>query len=162
MLLVFGFFNNRLHIMGVNVKLTNMDMRMATVAVTPNSKSIRPVTLDRNETGKKTITKEMVVAKTASPISRVPSMAACLGSIPNSSMQRKTFSRTTIASSITTPTIKTNANIVMLFNVKPNARMNAKVAMIDAGMATDAINVERQDLIKSRTVRQARTDPESR
>ena len=74
--------------MGVNEKLITMETNIATVAVTPNSKSIRPVTLDRNETGKKTITKEMVVARTANPISLVPSIDARIGSIPSSSIQR--------------------------------------------------------------------------
>ena len=48
---------------------------------------IRPVTLDKNDTGKNTITSEMVVASTAGPISRVPSIDAWTGSIPFSSMQ---------------------------------------------------------------------------
>ena len=49
---------------------------MATVAVTPNSKSMRPVTLDKKETGKKTMTSDTVVASTANPISLVPSIEA--------------------------------------------------------------------------------------
>ena len=35
---------------------------------------MRPVTLDRNDTGRNTITSESVVASTARPISRVPSI----------------------------------------------------------------------------------------
>ena len=62
--------------MGVRLKLTSIDTRIATVAVMPNSNSMRPVTLDRKETGKKTITSDNVVANTAGPISRVPSIDA--------------------------------------------------------------------------------------
>ena len=40
--------------------------------------------------------------------------------------------------------------------------MNAKVAMIEAGIATDAISVERHDRINSKTVKQARIDPDTK
>ena len=60
-------------------KLTSIETRIATVAVMPNWNSIRPVTLDRNDTGRNTITSESVVASTARPISRVPAIAACNG-----------------------------------------------------------------------------------
>src|SRR6478752_2124835 len=65
-------------------------------------------------------------------------------------MKWNTFSRTTIASSITTPTISTKASIVTLLSVKPNSFMNANVEMSDAGIATAAIKVERHDFMKGR------------
>ena len=34
--------------------------------------------------------------------------------------------------------------------------------MIDAGIATDAINVERHDRMNSKTVRHARTEPDNK
>ena len=72
------------------------------------------------------------------------------------------FSSTTIASSMTTPTISTRASIVTLLSVKPNHFMKANVATIEVGMATAAINVERHDRMKTSTVRQARMLPEMR
>jgi hypothetical protein len=50
--------------------------------------------------------------------------------------------------------------MVTLFNVNPNHFMNANVATIEAGMATEAIMVERHERINSNTVRQARILPE--
>ena len=52
--------------------------------------------------------------------------------------------------------------MVTLLSVKPKAFMNANVAMMDAGMATDAINVDRHERINNITVRQARIEPETR
>ena len=49
-----------------------------------------------------------------------------------------------IASSMTIPTIRVSASIVIWFNVKPIAAISAKVEMIEVGMATAAISVVRQ------------------
>ena len=75
-------------------------------------------------------------------------------------MKRKMFSSTTIASSITMPTISVSASIVMLLSVKPRASMQANVATIDAGIAEVAISVVRQSLMKARIV--SETSPGSR
>jgi hypothetical protein len=61
------------------------------------------------------------------------------------------FSSTTMASSITMPTISTSANMVTLFRVKPSAHISPKVATSDAGIATPAITVERQLRMNSST-----------
>ena len=63
---------------------------------------------------------------------------------------------------MTTPTISTSASIVTLFIVKSSARMTANVAMIDAGIAMAAMNVERQLRMKTRTTIVARRLPEIR
>src|SRR6266498_2389899 len=91
-----------------------------------------------NETGRKITTNESVVANTARPISLVASLAASLGSIRFSSMKRKIFSSTTMASSITTPTINTSASIVTLLSVKFSARIIPKVEINEHGIATAA------------------------
>ena len=52
------------------------------------------------------------------------------------------FSSTTIASSITMPTISTSASIVTLFSVKSSAHIMPKVEMTEAGIATPAISVD--------------------
>ena len=74
--------------------------------------------LDMNETGTKMTTRLKVVAMTARPISAVAARAASKGRIFFSSMKRKMFSSTTMASSITMPTISTSASMVTLLSVK--------------------------------------------
>ena len=115
-----------------------------------------------NDTGMKMTTREKVVAITASPMSAVAARAASNGDIPFSSTNRKMFSRTTIASSITIPTIRTRASIVTLFNVKWRTHIIPKVEITDAGMATAAITVDRQLRMKARTTREARMLPRIR
>ena len=61
-----------------------------------------------------------VAAITARPTSEVPSLAAIIGSAPSSTW-RKMFSSTTIVSSMTMPTARDMANMVMLFTVKFSA-----------------------------------------
>ncbi len=100
--------------------------------------------LDMNEIGTKITTSESVVARTASPISAVACRAASFGSIRFSSTNRNMFSSTTIASSMTMPTISTSASIVTLLSVKPSHHITANVAMTDVGIATQAMIVARQ------------------
>ena len=54
------------------------------------------------------------------------------------------FSSTTIASSMTMPTISTSASIVTLLSVKSSASIMPKVEITEAGMATPAMIVARQ------------------
>ena len=115
-----------------------------------------------NDTGTKMTTSESVVASTASPISAVPFFAASIGDIPFSSTNRKIFSSTTIASSITMPTISTSASIVTLLSVKSSAHITANVDTTDAGIAIAAISVERHDRINAITTRLARIAPITR
>ncbi len=114
------------------------------------------------ETGRKITTSENVVAITARPISAVASLAARMGVMRFSSTKRKMFSNTTIASSITTPTINTSASIVTPLSVKFSARIMAKVEITEQGIAIAAISVERQERIKSRTTKLARMLPNTR
>ena len=81
---------------------------------------------------------------TARPISRVASTAACAGGRPFSSTNRKMFSSTTIASSMTMPTASVSASSVIVFSVKPWYQIRPKVAMIEVGIAIAAMIVERQ------------------
>ena len=80
----------------------------------------------KKETGAKTEIITSVVAITAKVTSVVPFMAASLGDSPNSKC-RKIFSRTTIASSISSPTAKLSDNKVITLMVKPgiNIKINA-------------------------------------
>ncbi len=72
------------------------------------------------------------------------------------------FSSTTIASSITMPTESVSASMVSMLSVKPMYQISAKVAMIEVGMATAAMIVDRRLPRNSRTTRrgQQRADDE--
>ena len=118
--------------------------------------------LDIKDTGTKMTTRLSVVAITASPISAVASRAASNGRIFFSSTKRKMFSSTTMASSMTIPTISTSASMVTLLRVNPRAPIMPNVEMTDTGMATPAMNVERQLRMKASTTRHARTLPSTR
>ncbi len=115
-----------------------------------------------NDTGMKITTRHSVVASTGSAISAVASRAASNAFIPFSSMKRKMFSSTTMASSMTMPTMSTRASIVTVLSVKPSAAIRPKVETTDAGMATAAMTVARQSRMKAKTTRHARMLPSTR
>ena len=99
---------------------------------------------------------------TGSAISAVASRAASKGFFFFSSMNRKMFSSTTMASSMTMPTMSTSASMVTLLSVKPSAFITPKVAITEVGMATAAMTVARQLRMKAITTRQARMLPRTR
>ena len=72
------------------------------------------------------------------------------------------FSKTTIASSITTPTAKVSASMVELLMVYPMTRMRAKVATMEVGMAMLAMTVLRQSCMNAKTVKATSTMPSTR
>ena len=72
------------------------------------------------------------------------------------------FSSTTIASSMTIPTASVSASIVIELSVKPWYQIRPNVAMIDVGIATAAMNVDRQFQRKTSTTAAARIDPSTR
>ena len=115
-----------------------------------------------NATGRKMTTSDSEVAATASRTSPVPSTAARNGGIPSSSIFRKMFSSTTIASSITIPTASVRPSSVIMFSVKSIARISVKVAMSDAGIASALMIVAGTLRMKSSTTRLARRLPRSR
>ena len=154
--------NRRALIIGVSVNDTSSETRMATAAVKPNWYRNRPEMLDMNDTGMKITTRQSVVASTGSAISAVASRAASNGESFFSSTNRKMFSSTTIASSMTMPTISTSASMVTLLSVKSSAAIMPKVVMTEEGMATAAMTVDRQLRMKAKTTRQARMLPRTR
>ena len=111
--LAFGLRRKREHNIGVSVKLTSSETAIANPDVKPNELMKRPTMPPMKPTGKNTASSESVVAITARPISLVPAMAASIGGIFFSSMNRYTFSSTIMASSITIPTIKVKASMVI-------------------------------------------------
>jgi hypothetical protein len=72
------------------------------------------------------------------------------------------FSSTTMASSITIPTARVSASRVMLLSVKSMTLSRVKVAMIEVGMARDAMMTERTLRMKRNTIREASTLPKKR
>ena len=80
--------SQRLAIIGVSVKATRSETRIENAMVRPKEFMNRPTMPPMNATGRNTATSDRVVASTASPISRVPSSAACIGGSPFSSISR--------------------------------------------------------------------------
>ena len=72
------------------------------------------------------------------------------------------FSNTTMASSMTIPTIRTRASIVTLLSVKSSNSIIPNVAITDDGIAMPAMIMLRQLLMNSSTTRQARILPKTR
>ena len=99
-----------------------------------------------------------VVAKTASPISLVPSRAAVTGSLPMSEC-RTIFSRTTIASSISRPILSDSASKVIILMLKPKIQINVRVPRRAIGNVMPVMAVERNEPKNSRTIKTARAAP---
>ena len=135
---------------------------MAKAMVTPKEFMKRPTMPPMKATGRKTAISESDVARTASAISPVPWAAASRGESFFSSRNRKTFSSTTTASSMTMPTTSASARRVMTLSVKPMYCIAAKVAMREVGMATAAMIVSRKRRRNKSTVAAAKSEPRSR
>ena len=75
-------------IIGVSVKLMKSETSTAKAMVSPKLAMKRPTIPLMKPTGAKIATSEKVVAITARPISRVASIAASIGGMPFSSMNR--------------------------------------------------------------------------
>ena len=99
-----------------------------------------------------------VVARTARPISLVPSSAAVTWSLPISAW-RTIFSRTTIASSISRPILKDRASKVIMLMVKPKAQIKVSVPSRAIGRVRPVMAVERNEPKNSRTISTASAAP---
>ena len=91
----------------MSVKATRSETRIAKLTVSPKLRQNRPTRPPMNATGKKITTRDSVVATTGRTISLAPVTAASKGGRLSSSMCRKMFSSTMIASSITMPVDRT-------------------------------------------------------
>src|SRR5215472_5194411 len=96
-----------------------------------------------NAVGMNTELSTSVMAMTGPVISSSALMVASRGGRP-CSIQRSTFSTTTIASSTTMPIASTSPNSEMLFKLNPNAAITANVLTIATGTAINGITTERQ------------------
>ncbi len=101
---------NQAQSIGVTVSETAPDITTATLTVTANSRSRRPITPPMNRMGMNTATSETVMETMVKATSAVPSMAACSGGLCISRW-RMMFSITTMASSTTKPTAMLRAMI---------------------------------------------------
>ena len=88
--------------------------------------------------GVKTAASVSVIAMTANCTSRVPRMAASRGFMP-SSICLKIFSRTTIASSTTSPIAKTSASKVSVLIEKPAAYIKVQAPIRHTGIVTSGM-----------------------
>ena len=111
-----------------------------------------------NATGTNTATIAKVVAITASPISSVPSRAARKWSLPIARW-RTMFSRTTIASSMSSPMHSDSAISVRKFSVKPNTYTAMKVAITEIGSVSPVMIVLRHECRKRKTMKTVRSAP---
>ena len=146
----------------MSVNATRSETPIANAIVTPNEFMNRPTMPPMRATGRKTATSESDVARTARPISRVPSTAACIGGRFFSSMKRKMFSSTMTASSMTMPTTRVRARSVMTFSVKPAHCIAANVAMSELGIARAEMSVGRKRRRKNQTTAAAKSAPRTR
>ncbi len=124
-----------LHIIGVSVSATKPETITAPASVSANSVNSRPVRPGVKASGAYTAASVSVIATTAKLISLAPFSAAWKGSSP-SSMWRKMFSSTTMASSTTRPMASTSASSVSVLMVKPAAAMMPKAPIRLTGMVT--------------------------
>ena len=121
-------------------KLTKTDA----TTVMPKGRNHSPETPGMKPTGMNTATMENVVPATAMPISEVPSNAAVRLSEPRS-MCRTMFSRTTMASSMSTPMAKDKPSKLIKFRVKPHSQTAMKAVITEVGNDSAVMSVDRQE-----------------
>ena len=104
---------------GTSVTATKSDMpseNITTIASCLNMTLEMPV---RNSSGTNTEMCVRIEARMADQTSSLPSIAACIRSLPNCSMWRKEFSSTTIEASTIMPTPSASPPNVIVFSVNP-------------------------------------------
>jgi len=111
--------------------------------------------------GRNTATIDSVVASTARPISAVPSMEASNGFLPICTW-RTMFSRTTMASSISKPTHRLSAIMVIMLMVKPSRFMKKNVPIRAMGSVKPVMTVERQEFRNKNTISTVSSAPSNR
>ncbi len=109
----------------------------------------------RNAVGTKTALRPKAMAITATVTSSIDFRAASRGSSP-CSIQRSTFSTTTMASSTTMPMASTSPHREILLRLNPKAAMTAKVPTNETGTATSGISAARQFCKNNSTTRATR------
>ena len=131
----------REHNIGVIVRLTNPDIRVATMIVTENSLNTRPVIPPINTSGINTAASERVILKMVNDISLADLNVASRGDSPKSSILRTVFSKKTIASSTKIPMAIVNHISDKLFKEYQKAIIKINVSKMENGNATVGITV---------------------
>ena len=109
-------FKSTAHIMGVVVRETTMEIKIATDNTTANSWNSRPMIPPMSKIGMKTAMSDRLIESTVKAISLAPTRAASRGVKP-ASMWRVMFSSTTMASSTTKPVAMVSAIKERLFKL---------------------------------------------
>ncbi len=94
------------------------------------------------------------------PISAVPLSAAVRRSSPRC-MWRTMFSRTTMASSISTPMASDSPSRLMKLSVKPHSHTAMNAVMTDVGRLRPVISVERHEFRNTKTTAIVRPAPKN-
>ncbi|MCY1411840.1 hypothetical protein D9M71_272350 [compost metagenome] len=132
--------SRRAHIIGVRVRDTTSEIRMATARVMANSRNSRPTTSAMNSSGISTAISEKVREIRVKPICFAP-LSAALSGVSPSSRWRAMFSSMTMASSTTKPVAMVRAISVRLLMEKPARYITAKVPTRDSGTAMEGMMV---------------------
>ena len=141
-------------------EITKLTSTEATT-VKPKGLNHSPEMPGMKATGMNTATIENVVAATARPISAVPCNAAVTRSTPRS-MCRTMFSRTTMASSISTPMARDKPKSVMKLSVKPHNHTAMKEVSTEVGRDRAVIRVDRQEFKNTYTTNTVSTAPKTK
>ena len=121
----------------------NPETSTAPASVSANSMNSRPVRPVANASGANTDASVSVIATIANPISRAPTIAACLRGRPSSTW-RWMFSSMTMASSTTRPIASTIASSVSVLIVKPNRYISPNAPTSETGIVTSGMSVARR------------------
>ena len=169
--------------MGVRVSDTNSETSTPKVTTTANDLKNKPIMPSIKITGAKIQISVRDDANTANTTSLLPLMVAwvlnlatfcgslrsvslkslLLESSPTSlDMCRMMLSRTTIASSTTTPMSSNKANKVMELKVKPAKYITAIAPINETGISRQTIKVERNERMKMSTISAANSVPSTR
>ena len=143
---------------GSSVNEISRETATEQVTVSANGRNHSPVMPGMKATGMNTAMIENVVAATAMPISAVPLSAAVRRSAPIC-IWRTMFSRTTMASSISTPIASDRPSKVMKLSVKPHSHTPMNAASTEVGSDSAVISVERHELRKAYTTKMVRPAP---
>jgi hypothetical protein len=121
---------------------------VATEMVMANGRYSRPVMPGMTMVGTNTASSTRVVATTGPVISTIDLAVASLASSPSSSIRRRVFSTTTMASSTTMPITNMRPNMVNALIDSPSAIMTAKVPSSETGIVIAGTNVVRKSCRK--------------
>ena len=135
---------------GLSVREFTAESTVDTAIVRANCRKNSPTIPEINAQGTNTAHSTRATPITGPVTSCMARNAASRGDSP-CSIQRSTFSTTTIASSTTMPIASTSPNRERLLRLNPSPAINANVPTIATGTATSGMSVARQFCKKTST-----------